>query len=308
MTNTPNPARNGETLLSHEETDDLLAKVNQQLREDTFNYQDQQLIWQMVECLGDTRGLVRLGFAEALGKVGQPAVDILIEALLHHSNVVVRRAAGKTLTLIEDPKAVPHLIYALINDHDTVVQASAIGALARTGEAAVNPLLEVLASPDATESNKGHAAWALAFIGAQAKDKLYAAYDSDSPEVRAAVVGAIAKLAEENRDDTQALDLLVTSLTDTAENVRSEAAAVLGNLKYTAAIPTLTELLDYPTPETRKSAALSLMKIGDRNSIPALQTALEQENQPGVAKALSLAISLLQKQPDVTPQTEDDWE
>lgn len=288
--------------LDHSQTDELLATVNQQIAQETFNNDDQQLIEQMVECLGDTRGLVRLGFAEALGQVGQPAVEPLIDALLHHPNVVVRRAAGKTLTLIEDPEAVPHLIHALLNDEDTVVQGSAIGALARTGEAAVAPLLEVLASPDSTESHKGHAAWALAFIGVKAKEQLYAAYDSNSPEVRAAVVGAIAKVAEENRDDTQALNLLLESLEDTSANVRSEAAAVLGNLKYQPAIPKLTELLNHSSGETRKSAALSLMKIGDRNSLEPLQTSLVQETEAGVKKAMALAISMLERQTEV-----DDW-
>ena len=305
MTNTPNTV-NGETLLlSHQETDELLAKVNQQLAEDTFDHSDRQLIWQMVECLGDTRGLVRLGYAEALGAVGKSAVDILIDALLHHDNVVVRRAAGKTLTLIEDPQAVPPLIQALLKDEDTVVQASAIGALARTGEAAVQPLLEVLASPDSSESNKGHAAWALAFIGAKAKNQLYTAYKSDSAEVRAAVVGAIAKVAEENRDDLQALNVLVESLNDTAANVRSEAAAVLGNLKYQPAVPTLIDLLNHSEGETRKSAALSLMKIGDRDAITPLQDALDRETKEGIKRAITLAVSLLQKQ---TTETEsDDW-
>ncbi|MBE9044857.1 HEAT repeat domain-containing protein [Pleurocapsales cyanobacterium LEGE 10410] len=299
MTDMPDTSSN--VNLSHAETDQLLAQVNQQIDRGTFDYSDRHLIWQMIECLGDTRGLVRLGFAEALGVVGKPAVDPLIDALLHHPNVVVRRAAGKTLTLIEDPKAVPHLVYALLNDRDTVVQASAIGALARSGETAVTPLLEVLASADSTESNKGHAAWALAFIGAKAKDKLYAAYSSDSPEVRSAVVGAIAKVAEEN-EDTQALDLLVNSLNDTAANVRSEAAAVLGNLKYQPAIPSLTKLLNHPEGATRKSAALSLMKIGDRTSIEPLETALAKESDLGIKKAISLAISLLQRQSEA-----DDW-
>ncbi|MGL5943624.1 MAG: HEAT repeat domain-containing protein [Waterburya sp.] len=288
--------------LDHNQTDELLAKVNQQIAQGTFNDDDQQLIRQMVECLGDTRGLVRLGYAEALGQVGQPAVQPLIDALLHHPNVVVRRAAGKTLTLIEDPEAVPHLIYALLHDQDTVVQGSAIGALARIGETAVAPLLEVLASPDSTESHKGHAAWALAFIGVKAKEQLYAAYDSNSPEVRAAVVGAIAKVAEENRDNTQALNLLVESLQDTSANVRSEAAAVLGNLKYQPAIPQLTNLLNHDQGETRKSAALSLMKIGDRNSLEPLQTSLVQETEEGVKKAMALAISMLERQTDI-----DDW-
>lgn len=304
MTNTPNSPQNGQ-ILSHEETDELLARINQQLTNGTFNHQDQQLIRQMVECLGDTRGLVRLGFAEALGVVGKPAVDILIEALLHHSNEVVRRAAGKTLTLIEDPVAVPHLIHALLHDRDTVVQASAIGALARIGIPSVKPLLEVLASPNSSESNKGHAAWGLAFIGAQAKDQLYEAYNSDSPEVRAAVVGAIAKVAEEDHHDTQSLDLLVNALQDNVTDVRSEAAAVLGNLKYQPAIPILLELLHHPEPQTRKSAALSLMKIGDRHSLAALQTALKQESDSNTQKAIALAVSLLQKQTDFS--LEDDW-
>lgn len=307
MSNTPNPAKNGKSLLlSHEETDELLAKVNRQIARGEFDHQDQRLIWQMVECLGDTRGMVRLGYAEALGVVGKPAVNLLVEALLHHSNEVVRRAAGKTLTLIEDPEAVPHLIHALLNDTDTVVQASAIGALARTGEASVTPLLEVLASQDSTESNKGHAAWALAFIGAKAKDKLYEVYDSDSPEVRAAVVGAIAKVAEENRDDTKAVNLLLASLEDPAANVRSEAAAVLGNLKYLPAIPHLKPLLSHPVAETRQSAALSLMKIGDRNSLESLKVALGKEEDPGVKKAIALAVSLLERH--VEKQNEaDDW-
>ena len=303
MTNIHNSANNGETLLlSHEETDELLAKVQQQLAEGTFDGRDRELIWQMVECLGDTRGLVRLGYAEALGVVGKPAVDFLIDALLHHPNVVVRRAAGKTLTLIEDPVAVPHLIHALLYDRDTVVQASAIGALARIGTASVTPLLDVLASSNSSESNKGHAAWALAFIGVEAKDRLYAAYDSDSPEVRAAVVGAIAKVAEENRDEIKALDLLVNALNDDAANVRSEASAVLGNLKYQPAIPVLQKLLDHSAAETRKSAALSLMKIGDCNSVEVLQTALSRESDEGNKKAISLAISLLQKQTEA-----EDW-
>ena len=299
----PNTSNNSEILqLSHTETDELLAKVHQKIAEKNFDYSDQKLIKQMVECLGDSRGMVRLGYAEALGEVGEPAVEPLIDALLHHSNVVVRRAAGKTLTLIQDPKAVPHLIYAMLNDEDTVVQGSAVGALARTGEASVAPLLEVLASPNSTESHKGHAAWALAFIGAKARDQLYAAYGSDSHNVRAAVVGAIAKVAEENSSDTQAFNLLLKSLQDNSANVRSEAAAVLGNLKYQPAIAHLSSLLNHPEAETRKSAALSLMKIGDRNSIELLQLALDQEADREIKKALSLAISMLARQPEA-----DDW-
>ena len=284
----------GISLLSHEETDALLAKVNEQIARQTFDIHDHKLIEQMVECMGDTRGMVRLGFAEALGEVGKSTVPFLLDALANHSNVVVRRAAAKTLTLIGDPTTVPNLIYALLNDDDTVVKGSAIGALARTGEAAVLPLLDILESGESPETTKGHAAWALAFIGTEGKQHLYQAINSESPEVRAAIVGAVAKIAEQEEEE-KAFDLIVQSLNDPAPNVRSEAAAVLGNLTYKPAVPKLIELLNHEEGETRKSAALALMKIGDRTVLKPLEVALSQESEAGVKKAIALAVSLLKK-------------
>ncbi len=280
--------------LSQTETDRLLERVNQHLALDTFDSNDSQTLKQMIECFGDARGMVRLGFAEALGKIGKPAVPFLLDALANHDNVVVRRAAAKTLTLIADPIAVPNLIHALIVDEDTVVKGSAIGALAQIGEPAASPLLEILTSKESPESTKGHAAWALAFIGSAAKKQLYQAYDSDSEEVRAAVVGAIAKVAEEQREE-KAFNLLINSLQDPAENVRSEAAAVLGNLAYKPAISHLIPLLEHPEAETRKAAALSLMKIGDRSAIDALEIALNKETETRIQPLIKLAISQLQK-------------
>ncbi len=280
--------------LSQTETDRLLARVNQEIASSSFDSNDTQTIKQMVECFSDPRGMVRLGFAEALGQIGKPAVPFLLAALANHDNVVVRRAAAKTLIIIADPTTVPNLIHALLNDEDTVVKGSSVGALARTGEAAVAPLLDILTSSESPESTKGHAAWALAFIGAQAKEQLYQVYDSDSPEVRAAVVGAIAKVAEEEKE-AKAFNLLVNSLQDPAENVRSEAAAVLGNLTYQPAVPNLIALLEHPEAETRKAAALSLMKIGDRTAIASLEKTLEQETESTIKPIFKLAISQLQK-------------
>lgn len=133
MSNSETLSGNDAVVLSPEETDILLARVNQQLAANGFDSSDLTLIKQMVECLGDTRGMVRLGFAEALGQVGKPAVPFLLTALANHPNPVVRRAAAKTLTLIADPEAVPVLIKALLEDEDTVVKGSAIGALAGVG-------------------------------------------------------------------------------------------------------------------------------------------------------------------------------
>lgn len=117
------------------------------MAEQTFDYRDSERLQRMVECLGDGRGMVRLGFADTLGKIGQPATPFLLEALLNHANPVVRRASAKTLTLIAAPETVAPLVQSLLHDEDTVVKGSAVGALARIGKASVPVLLEILASP-----------------------------------------------------------------------------------------------------------------------------------------------------------------
>ena len=281
-------------LLAQAETDALLQTVNKQMALGTFDSNDGSILQRLVESLGDKRGMTRLRCAETLGEIGQPATPFLLEALANHANVVVRRAAGKTLTLIGDPTAVPNLIYSLLNDEDTVVKGSCVGALARIGEPSVKSLLEILASTDLPESTIGHAAWALAFIGSQAKEYLYQAIASDSPVVRAAVVGAIAKVAQEE-PKADLFEILVKSLSDTDGNVRCEAAAALGNLTYKPAIPNLVELLSHADGESRRAAALSLMKVGDSSAIEPLQTALDQESEAAVQGVIKLAISQLQK-------------
>ena len=287
MIDTPNK-------LSPAETEALLPVVREQLAQETFDRNNVKLIQQMVESLGDSRGMIRLGFADALGKVGKPAVPFLLHGLAHHPNVVLKRAAAKTLTLIADTQSVPHLIYALLHDQDTVVKTSCVGALAKMGEAAVPSLLEILASTEHPESTKGQAAWALAFIGSQAKEILYQQINSDSPEVRSAVVGALARVAQDTNEE-KALIVLTQSLGDRDPMVRCEAAAALGNLSYEPALLPLINLLSYPDEETRKSGALALMKIGDRAALEPLQAALTTEVEPGVQLTFKLAISQIEK-------------
>ncbi|MBF2067769.1 MAG: HEAT repeat domain-containing protein [Calothrix sp. C42_A2020_038] len=288
-------------LLLQKNTDTLLENVAEQINRRAFDSNNHQLLKQLVECLGDSRGTVRLRCAQTLAEIGKPTIPFLAEALNHHQNVVVRRAAAKTLTLIADPATIPDLIHALLNDEDTVVKGSSVGGLARMGETAVPVLLDILTSKEYPESTKGHAAWALAFIGAEAKEHLYREISSESVEVRCAVVGAITKVAEEQQEET-AFKLLVNALHDLNESVRCEAASALGNLAYKPAIPNLVELLHYPDWESRKAAALALMKIGDCVALEPLQAALTQETEPGVLTIINLAISQIEKN-----SGEDDW-
>ncbi|MEG3940368.1 HEAT repeat domain-containing protein [Microcoleus sp. S36b_A3] len=300
---------NIQTAIDPAESDALLQTVREQRSLQTFNPNDSELLKKMVECMGDSRGMMRLNFAETLGLIGKPATPFLVEALAHHPNPVVRRASAKTLTLIGDPVALPALLEAFLHDDDTVVHGSSAAALAQLGEPSVPHLLEVLASPKHSENTKGHAAWALAFIGSKAKKYLYREIASDSVEVRAAVVGAIAKIAQEEPEEA-AFNLLVNALTDTAEIVRVEAASALGITAYKPAISNLIELLHHASWESRKAAALALMKIGTSEYPPdfsvllePLEAALVNESEAQVRQVIQLAISQIHKQSEA-----DDWE
>ncbi|WP_396136644.1 HEAT repeat domain-containing protein [Chamaesiphon sp. VAR_48_metabat_403] len=269
-----------------------MQSITEQIDRDTFDADDVTTLKQMVECLGDARGLVRLRFAQTLGDIGGTATPLLVDALLHHPNPVVRRAAGKTLALIIDPTTVPSLLHALLNDEDTVVRGSAVGALAKMGEASVPALLGILADPLRSESTKGHAAWALGFIGADAAPFLEDAIKSDSIDVRCATVGAIAHLVQE-KGDARAAQLLLATLKDRDPNVRSEAASAIGKMAYLPALPDLITALSDTDGEVRRTAAVSLGKLGDRSAIPHLQSVLNDELEP-VRVLAKLAISKIE--------------
>ncbi|NER81598.1 MAG: HEAT repeat domain-containing protein [Leptolyngbya sp. SIO1D8] len=280
--------------------DELIAQVSEQITYGTFNTEDHQVLKQLVEGLGDPRGVVRLRFAETLGDIGESATPFLVEALQQHQNVVVRRAAAKTLTLIADPAAVPPLLEAFLNDKDTVVKGSSAGALARTGEAAAPCLLDILASPDHPQDIKGHAAWALAFMGAEAEDYLYQALNSDSLDVRCAVIGALGHVAQEKSDE-KACRLLVAALTDPEPLIRTEAAAALGQINYPPALPHLILAIKDTDLDVRKATINSLGKIGDPQAMETLQTALNDE-LPVIRTLAKLAIAQIERQ-----SQEDDW-
>jgi bilin biosynthesis protein len=287
------------TLQIQSENDALIEQVHEQISLETFDLSDHALINRLVEGLGDPRGVVRLQFAEILGEIGEPVTPFLVEALRHHLDVVVRRAAAKTLTIIADPSAVPPLLQAFLHDEDTVVRGSSAGALARTGATAAPALLDILASTQYSEDTKGHAAWALAFMGSEATDYLYKALNSESLDVRCAVIGAIAHVAQEQVDE-KSCNVLISALTDPEALIRTEAASALGQINYPAAVPHLILTVQDSDLDVRKAAVSSLGKMGDRTAIPVLQ-ALLNDPLPVIQVLAKLAIDQIERQED------EDW-
>ena len=250
----------------------------------------------LIKGLSDENGLVRRSHAEALAQVGSAALPELIKALLNSKNVIQRRAAAKTLKLVEDPTALPHLIKALTNDSDSVVQFSAAGAIAIFGEAAVNHLIIVLENQEHTEMQYGLAAWCLAFIGAKAPNAIKKAAKSKNNNVKSAAISALEEHIRQSQDQ-EAIQLVENAINDRAENVQIEAIKLVGKLYIIESlIPTLILKLRSKKPDIRKASILSLMQLSINEAINPLTDLLEIEQDTNVKAIIELAIKKINTQ------------
>ncbi|MBW3041366.1 PBS lyase [Prochlorococcus marinus XMU1408] len=244
----------------------------------------------LINGLSNQNGLVRRSHSEALSKIGAAALPELINALLHSKNVIQRRAAAKTLKLVEDPSALPHLIKALTNDSDSVVQFSAAGAIAIFGEAAVNHLIIVLENKEYTEMQYGLAAWCLGFIGAKAPNAIKKAAKSKNTNVKSAAIAALEEYLRQSQDQ-EAIQLVESAFSDTAENVQIEAIKLVGKLhKIESLIPSLILKLKNKSSDIRKASVLSLMQLNIKEAINPLKELLKLEQDKTVRKIINLAI------------------
>ncbi|MER3501614.1 MAG: PBS lyase [Candidatus Fervidibacterota bacterium] len=97
----------------------------------------------LIEALRDRDWEVRWAAAYALGKIGKPAVEPLIEALRDRDGKV-RRAAADALGAIGDARAVEPLIEAL-RDRDWEVREAAVNALGKIAVEALRKLMMQIA-------------------------------------------------------------------------------------------------------------------------------------------------------------------
>ena len=247
----------------------------------------------LMKGLNDENGLVRRRNAEALAHIGKAAIPELIDAILHSKNVIQRRASAKTLKLVGDPEALPHLIKALTNDSDSVVQFSAAGAIAIFGEAAVKHLIMVLESKEYTEMQYGLAAWCLEFIGARAPNAIKQAAKSKNTKVKSAAISALEEHIRQSQD-LDAIKLVESAINDTSENVQIEAIKLVGKLyRIDLFIPTLISKLKSKSADIRKVSVLSLMQLSAKEATVPLENLLKIEKNKSVRKVIELALSKL---------------
>ena len=199
---------------------------------------------------------VRASAAEALVKIGAPAVEPLIAALKDKDSDV-RYAAAKALGEIKDPRAVEPLIAAL-KDESSSVRRAAAEALGKIGDPrAVEPLIAV---PKDYYSGVRYAVTkALVKIGAPAVEPLIAALkdkDSKDSDVRQAAAEALGEIK-----DPRAVEPLIAALKDGDSDVRKAAAKALGEIKDPRAVEPLIAALKDAKWRVREAAAEALVSL-----------------------------------------------
>ena len=280
-----------EIILSEEEAENLAEELKTKLKEGEKPNANQ--IKKLIGGLGDKRGLIRRTFSECLAEIGQASLPELQKALLKSKNVIVRRAAAKTLKLVGDPKALNDLLFALKNDPDPVVQGSSAGAIAIFGREAVQPLLEVLKDPKSSSMQCGLASWGLAFVGAEASEDIKKAAKSKYPSVRAAAIAAMGEQIQ-SLNDKNSINVLIDSLNDSSTEVQIEAIKLMGSLdQINWNINLIAEKLNDKNAEIRKQASLAIMKLNAKEEIIKLQERLSIEKNDNVIEVIKLSIKKL---------------
>lgn len=183
--------------------------------------------WRVIRCV-----------VQALCRIGEPAVEPLMEALMHNKDERVRTSVARALGEIGDNRAVESLIGALSHDMDQLVRTSAAEALGNIGDRrAVEPLIRSLGNAYQDGYLSEFAAGALGNIGdTRAVEPLIGTLAAVYSYTHAA--DALCKIGG------PAVDPLIHALSHQDANVRTRAADTLrriGGARATAALKLLSE-------------------------------------------------------------------
>jgi HEAT repeat protein len=183
---------------------------------------------------GDQYSGIRWKAAEALAKIGTPAVPSLL-AVLDHPDEDIRWKAAVTLGEIGDTRAIPPLV-ELLGDNDRFVRS--------------------------------RAAYALGLIGIPAVEALKDAVSRGDTDFRRGAVAALGKV-----DDPSATEALVLALGDPSPELQQDAISALV-ARGPRAVPALASTLYDPDPRKRMGAVQALAGTGDPGARAALENAL----------------------------------
>ncbi len=228
-------------------------QVQYEAAEALGNIGDEKAVGPLITALKrDEFSGVRWKAAEALSKIGNPAVGPLIAALQYPDDDV-RWKAAIALGEIGNPDAVAPLI-VLLSDADRFVRSRAAHALSMIGEPAVPSLIAALSNSD--PGVRWGSALALGKIkNPLAVEPLILALADEQVMVRAEAASALASIG------TPALAPLLGFLKSARGEPRVEVMTAIGELKNADAIEPLVQLLENADEGERQAIADALDAI-----------------------------------------------
>jgi HEAT repeat protein len=274
----------------------------------------------------DEESQVRQKAAEALGKLGKPAVEPLM-ACLDEKDPSVRSLAATALGQLHDSRAIAPLITHMLqlsgkdpadeeNSAGVNVHDSLRDALAELGEPAIKPVMECMkdknvhVQEDAAvildklhylpSDTEGKAAF---FVLLQSWDKLIELGTPAVPPLLGCLKdedagrrqGAAEALGE--LGDKRAVVPLIACLQDDSMDVKKNAAKALAQLGDKRAVAPLINVLKNDTTEVGLAAAEALGLLGDSAAVPALVASLTDQDA-GLRQTCAQALDKLHYQPE----------
>jgi len=274
------------------------AKVRGGAAEALGELKDARAVEPLIGALKDRYTDVRKAAAEALGKIGAPAVELLIAALKDkRMDRYVHEAAAEALGKSGDARAIEPLIAAL-KDEDTDVRRYATKSLGEIGIPAVELLIAALKDEDRVV-RRGAVKTLGELKDARAVEPLIAVLKDKNKYVREAAAEALGNLM-----DARAVEPLIGALKDKDADVCRKAAETLDKIGWkpgqneagaaywigkrdweecirigVLAIEPLIAVLKDRDWCVRKAATEALGKIGDARAIESLLAALKDEDE-----------------------------
>lgn len=216
-------------------------------------------------------GEIRESAVQALGKIGSPALQALIEACKSPDSQV-RYGSVQALGLLDHPDAVRPLVQCLTDPHDSVRRAAAEALAGMTLPAALQAL-----SQAATGNHSASQAAAIQALGTTAGEKgipiLINLLGAEYHQPRMAAATALERIG------ASAVPALVYSLQHSDENTRRAAVTLLGNMHSEAALPALMEALRDPSEYVRLAAEDALRACGNMAIVPLLRLYFTGEDE-----------------------------
>jgi len=159
-----------------------------------------------------------------------------------------------------------------------------VRALERMGEAAVDPLIELLHDPD--PSLRQIAANTMGAIDSERTiEPLIESLSDPNDDVRGWATRSLGRLRAEN-----AVGPLILMVEDEPGSARHSAAVALGRIGSAEAVQPLIAALDDPSPWTRAAVIHSLGQLGDERAVDPLLSILDAgESEVHVRRAIMVA-------------------